>query len=170
MTSYVLVHGIAHDGWCWSPIEDRLVASGHSVSAVDLPLTSLEDDAAEVRRVLDAASGPVVLVGHSYGGLVISMAADGRTDVTHLVYVAALMLDAEELAADRFAEFPPATLAQADIFTDDGHLVIPREHAFATFYADCDPDLDRTAAERLRPTAMACLSTPVGAEPWRTIP
>jgi pimeloyl-ACP methyl ester carboxylesterase len=170
MTSYVLVHGVAHGGWCWSPIEERLVARGHGVVAVDLPLTSLEDDAAEVRRALDAAAAPVVLVGHSYGGHVISMAAGDRTDVGHLVYVAAMMLDAQDLPADRFAEFPPTTLLQGDIFTDDGLLVISPEHAVASFYAECDPEVARAAGGRMRPTAVACVSTPVGAEPWRSIP
>lgn len=170
MTSYVLVHGVAHGGWCWSPVVDRLMERGHQVVAVDLPLTSLEDDAAAVRSALDAAPHPVVLVGHSYGGLVISRAAGGRTDVSHLVYVAAAMLDAEDPPAERFAAFPPSTLFQGDIFTDDGRLVIPVEHAIVSFYAECDPEVARAAAERLRPTSMACLSSPVGAEPWRTVP
>jgi pimeloyl-ACP methyl ester carboxylesterase len=170
MTSYVLVHGVAHGGWCWSPVQERLVTEGHEVLAVDLPLTSLEDDAAEVRRALDAASAPVVLVGHSYGGLVISVAAGGRTDVDHLVYVAAVMVDGDDLPADRFAEFPPTPLLEGDIFTDDGRLVVPSDLALLAFYAECDPDVARAAAQRMRPTEVACLSRPTGAEPWRTIP
>jgi pimeloyl-ACP methyl ester carboxylesterase len=168
MTTYVLVHGVAHGGWCWAEVERRLVERGHEVVAVDLPLTSLEDDAAEVGRALDAASTPVVLVGHSYGGLVISMAAGGRTDVGHLVYVAAVMLDGDDVPGARFAESPPTTLFQADVIAD-GHLVIPAEHAVPSFYAECDPEVAQAAAERLRPTALACLNTPTGAEPWRTI-
>jgi pimeloyl-ACP methyl ester carboxylesterase len=170
MASYVLVHGVCHGGWCWSQVAERLVERGHDVVAVDLPLTSLEDDAAEVRRALDAAPAPVVLVGHSYGGLVISMAAGGRTDVRHLVYVAAVMLDGDDDPGARFAEFPPTTLFQGDIVTDDGRLVIPPDHAIVSFYAECDPDVAQAAAERLRPTALACLGTPTGAEPWRTVP
>ena len=170
MTSYVLVHGVAHGGWCWSEVEQRLVDRGHDVVAVDLPLTSLEDDAAEVRRVLDATSGPVVLVGHSYGGLVISRAAGDRTDVAHLVYVAAVMLDADDPPGDRFAQSPPTTLFQGDIFTEDGWLVVPPDLAVVAFFAECDPDTARAAAERLRPTAPACLAFNAGAEPWRTVP
>ena len=170
MTSYVLVHGVAHGGWCWSPVHERLVARGHEVVAVDLPLTSLEDDAAEVRRALDAASAPIVLVGHSYGGFVISRAAEGRSDVSHLVYVAALLLDADDEPVERYAEFPSTTLFRGDIFTHDGLLVISPEHAVASFYAECDPEVARAASERMRPTARACVSAPVGAEPWRAIP
>ncbi|HJR26368.1 MAG TPA: alpha/beta fold hydrolase [Acidimicrobiales bacterium] len=170
MTTYVLVHGIVHGGWCWSPVQERLEQHGHDVVAVDLPLTSLDEDAAEVRRALDAASAPVVLVGHSYGGHVISMAAAGRTDVSHLVYVAAVMLDADDPPGDRFAQFPTSTLLAGDIFTDDGRVIVPPELGVVAFYAECDPEVARAAAERLRPTSLLCLGPPAGAEPWRDVP
>ena len=170
MTSYVLVHGVAHGGWCWAPVQERLERRGHEVLAVDLPLTSLEDDAGEVRRALDRVPTPAVLVGHSYGGVVISMAAGGRTDLSHLVYVAAVMIDGDDVPADRFAAAPPSTLLEGNIVTDDGHIVVPPDLAAVAFYADCDPEVARAAAERLRPTALVCLTTPAGGEPWQTIP
>jgi pimeloyl-ACP methyl ester carboxylesterase len=169
MTSYVLVHGVAHGSWCWAPIQERLEQRGHEVVAVDLPFTSLEDDAAEVRRALAEAPTPAVLVGHSYGGVVISMAAGGRTDLSHLVYVAAVMIDGDDVPAERFAAFPPTSLLEGYTLTDDGQIVIPPEVAMVAFYEACDPDVARAAVERLRPTALACLTTPTGAEPWQTI-
>ena len=98
MSKFVLVHGLCHGGWCWEPTATDLAALGHDVTAVDLPLTGLDDDASVVTHTLDRLDGPVVLVGHSYGGLVISRVANGRDDVSHLVYIAALMIGADDVS------------------------------------------------------------------------
>lgn len=170
MGSYVLVHGMAHGAWCWEQVAPELERRGHRVTAVDLALTGLGDDAAVVADALDAADGPVTLVGHSYGGLVISRAADGRADVGHLVYVAAVLLDAGDVLLERAFEFPNTALVEAAQFLDDGTVVIDPAGAAAAFYGTCDPAVAQRAVARLRPTAVACLSEPPGAEPWRTIP
>ena len=78
MSTFMLVHGICHGSWCWSDTVERLAERDHRAVAVDLPLTSLADDAATVGDAIDGLDGPVILVGHSYGGLVISVAAAGR--------------------------------------------------------------------------------------------
>lgn len=170
MATYVLVHGIAHGAWCWEHVQVDLTARGHAVHAMDLPLTSLADDAATVMRVLDAAREPVVLVGHSYGGAVISRAAAGRDDVRHLVYVAALLLDGDDAFLARSVEWPATPLAERATYTDDGRVTVDPDTAVACFYNTCDPDEARASAARLRPSAIACMAVPVGGEPWRTIP
>lgn len=169
MTSYVLVHGMAHGAWCWEEVVPELERRGHDVTAVDLALTSLGDDAAIVAEVLDAAEGPVVLVGHSYGGLVISRAAAGRDEVSHLVYVAAILLEADEVLLERAAAFPTTALVEAASFLDDGTVVIGADAATPAFYGACPPDVARRAASRLRPTATACLAEAPGFEPWRSV-
>ncbi|MHB8467660.1 MAG: alpha/beta fold hydrolase, partial [Acidimicrobiales bacterium] len=101
----VLVHGAWHGAWCWERVAAALANVGVPTLAVDLPghgadpgpLTDLHGDAERVRQVLDAVDGPVVLVGHSYGGVVITEAGDHR-GVSHLVYLCALALDGHETA------------------------------------------------------------------------
>jgi pimeloyl-ACP methyl ester carboxylesterase len=166
---FVLVHGIGHGAWCWKGTSDRLRRRGHQVVAVDLPLTGLDADAETVRQALDDVDPPAVLVGHSYGGLVISKAAGGRDDIDHLVYVAAIMLDGDDDVTARFAQFPPTPLSTLTELTEDGYLIVPPDAAVACFYNECEAHEARQAAERMRPTTVACLVT-TGVEPWRTIP
>lgn len=168
MSSFVLVHGICHGAWCWEPTADALRARGHDVVAVDLPLTSVDADAATVTEVLDRSEGPVVLVGHSYGGVVISRAAAGRSDVGHLVYVAAVLLDGDDVFLTRTADFPPSPLAASAVIAD-GTITVGPEAAIDGFFNACAPADASVAAARLRPTNVECLATPVGAEPWRDI-
>ena len=169
MSTFVLVHGICHGSWCWSDTVERLAERGHRAFAVDLPLTSLADDAATVARTLDGLDGPVILVGHSYGGLVISVAAAGRSEVQQLVYVAAVMLDADDVFIARTADFPAAPLG-ADVEITDGQIVVPRAAAIDGFFNCCDAERAAAAAARLRPTNAECLAVPPGVEPWREVP
>jgi pimeloyl-ACP methyl ester carboxylesterase len=105
----VFAHGLWADGSCWSEVIPRLNADGFNTIAVQNPLTSLEDDVSAVKRALDRAGGPVVLVGHSWGGVVIT--ASGTDErVRGLVYVAALAPDAAETAAQLSAQFEPAPI------------------------------------------------------------
>src|SRR4051812_2321482 len=100
LASVVLVHGAAHSGWCWDRVVAGLTAAGITARAVDLPghgqdtgaLTDLHGNAASVTAVLDAMEGPVVLVGHSLGGAVITEAGV-HPKVVRLVYIAAMVLD-----------------------------------------------------------------------------
>ena len=166
----MLVHGLGHGPWCWSRTQRDLDERGHEVATVELPLTSLRDDATAVRDALDEWGRDVVLVGHSYGGLVISQAAARRRDLRHLVYVAAMMIDGDDAYLEQLGRFPPAPLVRDVELTDDGNVVIPPAAAVAGFYNECDDGEAQRAAGRLRPTAMACLTVPTGAEPWREIP
>jgi pimeloyl-ACP methyl ester carboxylesterase len=170
MAALMLVHGVAHGAWCWSRTKADLVRRGHDVVAVDLPLTGLDDDAATVRQALDEWGRHVVLVGHSYAGLVISEAAAERADVQHLVYVAAMLIDGGDVFLERMGEFPAAPLNDEVVLSPDGNFVVPVEAAVGCFYNECDTAEAEDAARRLRPTAAACLGVAIGAEPWRSIP
>src|SRR5258708_32690170 len=85
----VLVHGAFADGSSWSKVIPILERDGYTVTAVQIPLTSVPDDVTTAKRVIDAQKGPVVVVGHSYGGVVITAAAAGKPNVQGLVYLAA---------------------------------------------------------------------------------
>src|ERR1700690_3863309 len=105
MSTFVLVHGAGHGAWCWERTQQDLTAHGYRSVAVDLPLPSLEDDAAPGAACLDSLDGPALVGGQSYGGLVTSQAASGRSDVEHLVYVAAVLVAADESVMDLAGAF-----------------------------------------------------------------
>ena len=128
VTNIVLVHGANVDGSTWRDVYDRLTAEDYMVTVVQMPLTSTEDDIAAVQRIVDIQDGPMLLVGHSYGGVVISEVGVDP-DIRGLVYVAAFQPDVGEsggsLLASAPAEFAPDMLT---VF-DDGHYLI-HEDAF----------------------------------------
>jgi pimeloyl-ACP methyl ester carboxylesterase len=147
MTTVVLVHGAFHGAWCWEPVRNLLDERGIANLAPELPLAGLDADADTVRALLDAVDGPVVLCGHSYGGMVISRAASGRDDVDRLVYLCAVQVadDAE------MATMLPTALMEHLVHGDDGSLAVDLEHAAADFYHDCDPELAAKSVAQLRP-------------------
>src|SRR5215468_3564938 len=106
----VLVHGAFADASSWSKIIPLLEKDGYFVTAVQIPLTSLPDDVAAAKRVIDAQKGPVVVVGHSYAGAVITDAAAGNTNVKSLVYVNAFAPDVAETIAENGSKFPAPPL------------------------------------------------------------
>ncbi len=109
----VLVHGAFADSTSWNDVARELRREGHPVVALANPLRGLGSDAAYVRAVLAGIEGPVVLVGHSYGGAVVSAAAVGADNVRALVYVAAFVPDKGERALDLAARFPGSSLGDA---------------------------------------------------------
>ena len=163
---FVLVHGVVHGGWAWDRTRRDLEALGHEVSTPDLPLTSLDADADVVRAVLDATGGSVTLVGHSYGGLVVSRAAAGRTDVERLVYVAAAMLEPDEVFFELASQYP-TPLGSHIVFGDDGTFTVDPAGAIESFYAQCPPDTADASVARLRATAVACLTVAQQTSGWR---
>src|SRR5260370_39863582 len=100
------VPGADADGSCWSKVIPILQDAGHYVVAVQLPLTSIADDAATARRAIDKFDAPVVVVGHSFGGVVITQAAHNAPNVSALVYVPAFAPDADESPAHPVGRFP----------------------------------------------------------------
>ncbi|MGV6876513.1 alpha/beta fold hydrolase [Pseudochelatococcus sp. B33] len=166
----VIVHGAFADGSGWRKVSDILTAEGYRVSVVQQPLTSLQDDVAAARRVLSLQDGPTVLVGHSYGGMVISDAGDDDK-VAALVYVAAFQPEkGESLAA--LAGSKPVAGARPDTIraTDDGYLYLDPA-AFADAFA---ADLPRTDADFLARSqvfaAQAAFTARVGEPAWKSRP
>ncbi|HEX2526362.1 MAG TPA: alpha/beta hydrolase [Geminicoccus sp.] len=164
----VLVHGAFADGSGWRGVYDELTAKGYRVSIVQNPLTSLADDVAATRRVLNRQDGPTILVGHSYGGTVITEAGNDPK-VAGLVYVAALAPDAGESTGDQFAEIPPPPEfiieEQSDGF---GFVNGPKfKKGFAADTSDADAAFLRDSQV---PIAMSAFSAKVTQAAWRTKP
>jgi pimeloyl-ACP methyl ester carboxylesterase len=133
----VFVHGLWADGSCWSKVIDPLVDRGYKVISVQNPTTSLEDDVAATKRALDRADGDVVLVGHSWGGSVITEAgADPR--VKALVYIAAFAPDRGETAGSLGDSVAP-TILPGFIQNANGYLTLSREGVAKGFAADLSP-------------------------------
>lgn len=168
-TNVLLVHGAWADGSSWSRIIPLLTAKGFHVTAVQLPLTSLADDAATVKRALALETGPVVLVGHSYGGAVITEAGSDPK-VSALVYVAAFAPDAGQSAGSLNASVPAAPLA-AEVRPDsEGFLKLTETGVSEDFAQDLSPaeKLDLYAAQA--PTNVKSLGGSISTPAWRSKP
>ncbi|OYW62603.1 MAG: alpha/beta hydrolase [Rhodobacterales bacterium 12-65-15] len=165
----VLVHGALVDGSGWRAVYDLLVADGYTVGVVQMPLTSLEDDVAATRRVLARMEGPVVLVGHSYGGVVISVAGDDP-DVSALVYVAALQPDAGESLGEVSALASPILPDDALVPSEDGFLILDPARFPEIFGADLPSDVTAFMAVSQAPTAGAAFGAEIEAAAWRSKP
>ena len=173
----VLVHGAYADSSSWNGSIRRLQDAGHPVIAVANPLRSIEGDAEYLRSVLDSVDGPVVVAGHSYGGVVMSHAADGHPDVTALVFVASFLPEPGETLVDLVGMFPGARLGGAarpvPYPTTDGRsapdLYIDQEQFHELFAGDVDADVARLMAVTQRPLALAAFEAPATRAAWRSI-
>jgi pimeloyl-ACP methyl ester carboxylesterase len=147
----VLVHGAFVDGSSWSRVIPLLEAAGLRVTAVQIPLTSLADDVAATKRAMERAPGPVILVGHSWGGMVISEA--GTEDkVKALVYVAAFALPKGQSVNSASAGSPPAPWQAALQQDSGGFLWLPEEALGKYFAQDASKEEIAIAAATQRPT------------------
>jgi pimeloyl-ACP methyl ester carboxylesterase len=174
-TTVVLVHGAFADSSSWNGIVPKLQAHGLRVVGAANPLRSVSGDAAYVGRLLDRISGPVVLVGHSYGGAVISQAATGRSNVKALVYVAAFVPDTGETALALAGKFPGGTLGEAldaPVMLGDGgkDMYIQQAKFHRQFAADVPAAMATLMAATQRPIAEAALTEPSGPPAWKSIP
>ncbi len=168
--SIVLVHGAFADGSSWQKVIPLLEKNGYSVTAVQNPLRSLADDIVTTKRVIDAQPGDVVLVGHSYGGAVITGAAAGSTKVKALVYVAAFAPDAGEGLGQLIEKYPPSLLATALVPDSAGFLYIDRSKLPEVFAQDLSKDEAALLAATQKPIAAAIFGEPVAAAAWKEIP
>jgi pimeloyl-ACP methyl ester carboxylesterase len=169
-TNVVLVHGAWADGSSWSKVIRLLQSKGVNVAAVQLPLTSLDDDIAVTRNVLEAQTGPTVLVGHSYGGVVISGAANGAPNVTALVYISAFGLDEGE-SIEGLGNQGPATAGAAQIRPDKhGFLWIDPNGFAEAFAADVDPVEARVMAVTQKPLSIKSFTAKSGPPAWKHLP
>jgi pimeloyl-ACP methyl ester carboxylesterase len=167
----VLVHGAFADGSSWSKVIRHLQAARHSVVAVQLGLAGLDEDIGLTHSVLAGQSGPTVLVGHSYGGMVITGAGASSPHVISLVYVAAYAPDAGEAVHDTVAGFPAApgtALYIPDYRT--GFLRIDPAAYPQVFMQDVHPAEARALAATQKPAAAAAFGAQAGAPAWRTLP
>ena len=169
-TNLVLVHGAWADGSSWSKVIALLQKKGLNVTAVQLPLTSLEDDIAVTRNALETQNGSTVLAGHSYGGLVITGAATLAPNVTALVYFAAFGLDEGE-SIDALGKQGPAIAGAAQIRPDKhGFLWIDPDGFPQVFAAHVDPAEPRVMAVTQKPLSIKPFTAKCGPPAWKHIP
>ena len=167
--SIVLVHGAFADATSWQHVIPLLERDGFSVIAVQNSLTSLADDIASTKRVIDAQPGPVVVVGHSYGGAVIGGAASGNANVTALVYIAAFAPDAGEPVA-AFGDKYPSALGPTLRPDAAGFLYIDRASFRSVFAADVSREETDVMAAVQKPINGSAFGASVVAPAWKTIP
>jgi pimeloyl-ACP methyl ester carboxylesterase len=176
----LLVHGAWHGAWCWEQVIPRLDAASVPVVAVELPSVShanatLHNDADYVRGALDAISDDTVLVGHSYGGAVITEAGV-HPSVAHLVYLSAFALEAGEstqentLTGGEGASELGAAIRVEESEAGEKVLTIAPEVAARAFFHDCAREIARGATDRLRPQSLTALGGKVNAAAWREKP
>jgi len=170
----VLVHGAFAESASWDGVIDSLAGAGHPVIAAANPLRGLAADAAAVGDLLRAVDGPVVLVGHSYGGMVISNVPADAGEITGLVYVCAFAPEPGETCFTLAGMFPGSTLGDAvrPVPLHDGatDLYIMTERFHAQFCADVPaPEAARMAATQ-RPVTQEALTEPSGRPLWRELP
>lgn len=171
----VLVHGAFADASSWNGVIKKLEKDGYPVIAAANPLRSVSEDADYVHGILASIKNDVVLVGHSYGGVVITQAASGASNVKSLVYVAAFAPDVGESALDLTSKFPgsslPPTLAAPVELQNGGKdLYIDQAKFPAQFAADVPLSEAKLMAATQRPVTQAALSNTVKDAPWKTIP
>lgn len=165
----VLVHGAWADGSCWNEVIERLQADGFTVRAVQLRQQTLADDAAIVRRAIAAIPRPVIVAGHSYGGMVMSEATTGAENVMGLVYVAAFAPAEGETLGALTAAHPTPTLMHLHV-DEVGDTTIEPE-AFVRYFASDLPAEQASALEAVQsPTAFAILTAAAGEPGWESIP
>ena len=164
----VLVHGAFADGSGWRGVYDNLTARGYKVTIVQNPLTSLEDDVAATTRVLDRQDGPTILVGHSWGGTVITEAGV-HPNVAGLVYVSALSPDAGETTSQQYEGFAATPEFVIDVGAD-GFGFLNHEKFKAGFAADASDADAAFLRDSQVPINMDAFGTPVKDAAWRNKP
>ena len=134
MKSVLLVHGAWHGSWCWEIVQNGLIENGVDTHSVNLPFTGVEDDISAVREAIASIDNEIILVGHSYGGIVISKAAEDTEKITQLIYLCAILLEpGETMQLDG---------SKIEIDVDDALLSVVKPQAIIpAFYADVDSDL-----------------------------
>jgi pimeloyl-ACP methyl ester carboxylesterase len=169
LPSVVLVHGGFVDGSGWLAVYEQLKGDGHSVSVVQNPTLSLEDDVAVTRRVLDQQDGPTILVGHSYGGAVITEAGM-HENVARLVYIAAFAPDQGESVNTLIADPPPGAAVPPILPPQDGFLLLDREKFHASFAGDLSPEQAAFMADSQVPWGVDALGGTISDPAWRSKP
>jgi pimeloyl-ACP methyl ester carboxylesterase len=169
VNNVVLVHGGFVDGGGWEPVYKLLKSKGYNVSIVQNPTTSLAADVAATKAVLDAQDGPVVLVGHSYGGVVISEAGND-SKVSRLVYIAAFAPDKGESVQKLIANPVPGAPVPPILAPVNGFLMLDKAKFAASFAADVPAERAAFLANAQVPWGVDALAGEVSSAAWRTKP
>jgi pimeloyl-ACP methyl ester carboxylesterase len=168
--SIVLVHGAWADGSSWSGAIERLQADGYRVTAPQFPLTSLADDVARLRQVLDLQDGPAIIAGHSYGGQIITALGTDAPNAVGLVYVAAFAIDEGESLGALLSQGPTPP-ALAHLFTDKhGFGWLPQDDYVNHFAADVDPVRAKVMHATQQPLAGSTFTDVMGVPAWKSLP
>ncbi|HEX5441538.1 MAG TPA: alpha/beta hydrolase [Ktedonobacterales bacterium] len=170
LPNIVLVHGAWADGSSWSAVAERLQADGYTVTAPQFPLTSLTDNVARLRQVLARQHGPTLVVGHSYGGQIITALGADAPNVVGLVYIAGFGLDEGESIGALLAQVPPTpAIAHLDI-DPQGFAWLPEEDFVGHFAADVDPVKAKVMFAVQQPLSTSALSEVMGVPAWKALP
>ena len=167
--SIVLVHGGFVDGSGWEGVYRILRKNGYGVSIVQNPTISLADDVAATRRIIDAIDGPVILVGHSYGGVVVTEAGN-HPKVAGLVYIAAFAPDTGESVSKLIKDPPPGAPVPPILPPQDGYLFLEKAKFHASFAADVDAEKAAFMADSQVPWGVEALSGEISEPAWKTKP
>jgi pimeloyl-ACP methyl ester carboxylesterase len=165
----VLVHGGFVDGSGWEGVYNILRKDGYTVAVVQNPTISLADDVAVTKRVIDAQTGPVVLVGHSYGGAVITEAGNDPK-VAGLVYITAFAPDKGESVNSLIKDPPPDAPVPPILPPQDGYLFLDKTKFAASFAADVEPEKAAFMADSQVPWGLEALGGTIGEPAWKTKP
>ena len=165
----VLVHGGFVDGSGWEAVYRILRRDGFTVGVVQNPTTSLADDVAATRRVVAAQDGPVILVGHSYGGAVITEAGNDPK-VVGLVYIAAFAPDRGESVSSLIKDLPAGAPVPPILPPEDGYLFLDKGKFAASFAADVDPEQAAFMADAQVPWGLEALGGTISEPAWRSKP
>jgi pimeloyl-ACP methyl ester carboxylesterase len=166
----VLVHGAWADGSCWSGVIERLQIGGYHVTAPQFPETSLADDVARLRQVLELQDGPTIVAGHSYGGQIMTALGTDTPNVAALVYIAAFGIDEGESLGALLSQ-GPTTPALADLFTDShGFGWIPEDDFVKHFASGVDPVQAKVLHAVQQPLAGSTFTDVMGVPAWKSLP
>jgi pimeloyl-ACP methyl ester carboxylesterase len=168
--SIVLVHGAFADATGWQKVIPLLEAKGFTVTAVQNPLKSIADDVATTKRAIESQTGNVVLVGHSYGGAVITGAGANNPKVKALVYVAAFAPDAGETIGALIAQYPATPLGTGLVPDSAGFLFIDRAKFHEIFAKDVSEAESAIMAATQKPVAGASFGETQAVAAWKTVP
>jgi pimeloyl-ACP methyl ester carboxylesterase len=165
----VLVHGGFVDGSGWEGVYKALKKDGYTVAIVQIPTISLADDVAVTKRAVAAQNGPVILVGHSYGGVVITEAGNDP-NVAGLVFISAFAPDKGESVSSLIKDPPPGAPVPPILPPQDGYIFLDKAKFPAAFAADVSPDVASFMADSQVPWGVEALSGAISQPAWRTKP
>ena len=166
----VFVHGAWADGSSWSSVIEQLQAEGYHVTAPQFPLTSLANDVARLRQVLDFQDGPTVVVGHSYGGQIMTALGSEHLGVSALVYIAAFGLDQGESLGALLGSGPPTPSLAHLIVDQQGFGWLPQEDFVAHFAGDVDPVKANVLFAVQQGLSMSTFEDVMGEPAWKSLP